>query len=214
MVCKNCGSNIPETSKFCTTCGATVEEAPAAQGALYGEPATKNKSKLMKLIIPIAAGVVALVVALILIFGGSYKTPVKNYFKAIESGSGSKLQSCYSFSVKAAKADGESSAEIKEDYKDRAEDLNENYADRYGKDFKIKYKIKDTDEWDKDEIEDMEELLNELIEEEDAKMGKVRISKVVEVEVEVEVKGSEDEAEFDKTFTVAKINGKWSLVGF
>ena len=213
MVCKNCGANIPDTSKFCTTCGATVD-AVAAQEPVFGEPvaAAKDNSKLKKLIIPVAAGVVALIVVLILIFGGSYKTPIKKYFDAIESGSGSKLQSCYSFYVKAAKAEGDSSSEIKEEYKERAEEMNESYAEKYGDNFKIKYKIKDIDEWDKEDVKDREEMINEIFEDEDVDMGKVNISKVVEVEVEVEVKGSEDEAEFDRTFTVVKINGKWNLM--
>ncbi len=213
MVCKNCGANIPDTSKFCTTCGATVD-AVAAQEPVFGEPvaAAKDNSKLKKLIIPVAAGVVALIVVLILIFGGSYKTPIKKYFDAIESGSGSKLMASEPFAEKMLKAEGESSADIKEEYKEKAEELHEDYADKYGDDFKIKYKIKDADKMDKDDLEEAEDYINLMIEMSDVDMKEVNISGGYEVEVDVEVKGSEDEDEFERNFTIIKINGKWNLM--
>ena len=31
MFCKNCGAQLPDDSKFCTTCGTNLADAPAAQ---------------------------------------------------------------------------------------------------------------------------------------------------------------------------------------
>lgn len=210
MVCKNCGANIPEGTKFCTSCGATVEaEVGFQDAAVVQAPAKKSNKKLIAII----AGVVAVIIAFICIFGGgSYKSTIKKYYSAIENGDGSKLQACYPFYVKAAKADGDSASDIKDEYKDRAESLHDLYAERYGDDFKIKYEIKDADKVDKDDLEDFEKELNEAIEEEDINMGKVSISQGYEVEVEGTIKGSEDEDEFEDTFYMLKINGKWNII--
>ena len=209
MVCKNCGANIPEGTKFCTSCGATVEaEVGFQDAAVVQAPAKKSNKKL----IAIVAGVVAVIVALILVFGGgSYKTPINNYFDAIEKADGAKLQKCSPFAVKFEKAAGESADDIKDDYQESAEFLHEMYAAQYGDDFKITYKIKDKEALDKDELKELQDEINDEIEEEDIDMGKVKITKGYEIEVEVTIKGSDGEDTDDEEFTVVKIDGKWNL---
>ncbi|MBR2044662.1 MAG: zinc ribbon domain-containing protein [Agathobacter sp.] len=82
MLCKNCGSNIPEGSKFCPYCSAQVVDSPEQQ---LGQPAPETNGKKK---VPMIAGIVAVVViiigVIIAIFAGSsskgYETEVENFF--------------------------------------------------------------------------------------------------------------------------------------
>lgn len=64
MVCRNCGSEMAETSRFCLNCGADLTE--------NAEPETKKKKGLKTIIIAAAAVVViaAIVIGAVKLFGG------------------------------------------------------------------------------------------------------------------------------------------------
>ena len=38
MFCPNCGSNLPDNSRFCASCGANIESSSQPQNAVYDEP--------------------------------------------------------------------------------------------------------------------------------------------------------------------------------
>lgn len=48
MYCSNCGTQIPDDSKFCTGCGAAVNAAPAKTAAPAKAPASAGKKKKEK----------------------------------------------------------------------------------------------------------------------------------------------------------------------
>lgn len=85
MFCYKCGSQIDDDAKFCRHCGAKMNiistEAPAAPvseiKANEKQPTMKSvKKKTSKGLVFGLVGVVALIIALVLILGGNQETPV------------------------------------------------------------------------------------------------------------------------------------------
>lgn len=78
MICKNCGNNIPEGSKFCEKCGSPagegVQYAGSVQNVQYTVPqngaAAVPKKKSKKKIALIAAAVVILLIVIIAVVSG------------------------------------------------------------------------------------------------------------------------------------------------
>ena len=78
MFCENCGAQIPDGSMFCENCGTKMEvaEAPVATAVpaqkAFSLAALMEKAKAIhqknKLIFPIAGGVLAIAIALIIVF--------------------------------------------------------------------------------------------------------------------------------------------------
>ncbi len=86
MLCRNCGSNIPEGSQYCPYCSMQISNSSYQQFG-YQEPATKKKKKW-----PIIAGVTAIIAliggAIALIFAISsskgYEKEIENFFAYFE----------------------------------------------------------------------------------------------------------------------------------
>lgn len=147
--------------------------------------------------------------------GDSYKDPVKNYFTAMEKGSGKKLQKAYGDKI----VDGldnlleeEDVYEDEEDIDDiddvfdyMAEEYHDTLVDAYGKNIKVKYKITDKEKLDKDELKDIEKSLKEMLDE------KCKVKKGYEIEVEATVKGKDGKDTDDQDITVIKLDGDWVM---
>ncbi len=167
------------------------------------------------------AGIAAAAVLFFVLIGGlfnlgdSYKDPVKNYFAAMEKGSGKKLQKAYGDKI----VDGldnlleeEDVYEDEEDIDDiddvfdyMAEEYHDTLVDAYGKNIKVKYKITDKEKLDKDELKDIEKSLKEMLDE------KCKVKKGYEIEVEATVKGKDDKGTDDQEITVIKLDGDWIM---
>ncbi len=174
MFCPNCGSNVPDTERFCPTCGTAMggnaaPEAPAA-------PAKPDVVSLIKSKLPLIIGAVVAVVAVVflwnLLFGGS--TAAK-YVKAANKGDvkgASKVmfvKSEDSIEAQADKADMKLEDYYKdvldaEDYKDyceeRKEDADDENSDEYGSNWKTKAKeLGSTTDLSDDEEKQIESIL-------------------------------------------------------
>ena len=81
-ICNKCGATLPENGKFCTTCGAKVEDAQAAAPAANPAPAQaapvqkekKPVNKKLFIIIGAAVAALILVVAIIVVISSIVKT--------------------------------------------------------------------------------------------------------------------------------------------
>ncbi len=180
-----------------------------------GDQATKKNKKIGTIAI-------AAVAAVVLIAGGSmvsssaYKTPIKNYFEAMEKGNGKKLQKAYGKALVSAMDDyfededfyeyGEYD-DIDEMFDEMAESFKDDLEDEYGKKTKITYEITDKDKIDKDDLEDFEDTFK------DAFDKKLKISKGYEVDVKAKFKGKDDKDTEKLQLIVLKINGKWAAMG-
>ena len=168
MVCKRCGKELPEGTKFCVACGAACEETTANQtgetaanqagGAAAGEQKAEGGSKAavidgvkaqfsgpegMKKLIAVAAGVVILVLLIVfcnLIFGSSPKKAFKAFVQGTYSWDFKKIMNN---SISAKKAQKALDTYDKDDFEDEYEDAMDYYKDLLEdmKDDGIKYKV-------------------------------------------------------------------------
>lgn len=97
--CAKCGKEISDTATFCPSCGAKV--APGMQGTsgVQFQKATPGTTRRKT---PILAGVVALVLLFVVIFGirslmtPAYEKPIKLFEEGINKGSFSKMKKALS----------------------------------------------------------------------------------------------------------------------
>lgn len=175
MFCPNCGTELPDDSVFCGTCGQRVDEEGGAQQPsddgiqqvfTPSQMPAPEKKKNVKLIGGLAAGAVALIViitVLVKVFGGgSYTKPMDQVCKLVNSRD-TKIEKYVSavspkFMVNAydngvslmKEVDGfdEVMDEAKEELSDGFDEL----KDIYGKDFKVKYEVLDKEKMSKSDL--------------------------------------------------------------
>lgn len=174
--CGNCGNSVPDDARACPYCGTMLSGGPAAS-AKKGFDAkgffANNKKKIIAACGAIV-GIVAIILILSAIFGGSYKTPIKHYFANENNLKKAELED-----VVVNGMDGFAKSEIKDVYellsssknfKDVRKQIEENWKEEakdneeeYGKDWEIDYEIdKDSlEEWDEDDIKDYQDWLKD-----------------------------------------------------
>lgn len=195
--CMQCGAQIDDNAEICSSCGS------AQANSTNGDTTTAlNSSK--KSNVPIIAAVAVVVVVLLLIlkvlFGGSYKDPIDNMCKAMETGKGKYLYKCMPKALIEEEYDDMKKSEIIDELDDSAEMLQEYLEDEYGDDVKISYKVLDKEKVDKDDLEDIEDDYD------------FKVSKGYEVDIKLTIKG-DDEKDTEKTsISVYKVKGNWCVL--
>lgn len=133
-------------------------------------PVNNNKKALIYA--GAAAGALVVLILLIVllssVFGGSYKKPIKKSIALINK----KVENDLEYSKWCQSALDQELMEVradiiksyKEDAEETYEDAIDELKDQFGNNFKIKYKIKDADKMDKDDLEEMQDDLEEYIE--------------------------------------------------
>ena len=229
--CNMCGNQMEDQATFCPICGAASEAAPApaqqapaanpvndimgkvqdfgAQAANFGQnyvQAAKKDKKLWA----IAAGAIVAAILVIwgliaLLGGGGYKQPIDDMID-MQMGKASKAQIKRMFPKEMIEEADLDMDDYWDEYKDSKEDMLEELEDQFGKNVKISYKITDKEKWDKDDLEEAAELLNEAY---DIKESKVKAA--YELEIEMKIKGRDDSDETETTLNVIKIGSKWYI---
>jgi hypothetical protein len=152
MNCAKCGTQMGENERFCGACGAPVggqslPANPVALGPYGGVSAVPTaKPKNYKRIGIIACGIVAVFVAVVIIFavsgGGGYKSVIDKYYKAIETTDANLYYSILAPEyVDYMVGPGNwysTTDDFKRELKDQLKDKLEGYEDDYGKKIKIK----------------------------------------------------------------------------
>ena len=170
--CGNCGNSVPDDARACPYCGSMLDGGPAPAPAKGGIGGFIQSHK--KLLIAACAGIVGLIAVILIlsaIFGGSYKTPIKEYYARQNSkdydiedrfvnqfdGLGKKqLKAIYKI-ISSSK----NWKDAEDDYEDNWKEFCDNNEDEYGKDWKYTYEITDTDELDKDDLKDIKDEFKE-----------------------------------------------------
>lgn len=206
MYCTNCGSQMPDTNRFCTKCGAPLkmkhggsgnypapepepdplyeDDPPYEPDPIYDpEPSpepiiTPKKGLPLPAIIGIAAAALAVIVAVVcvLVFGSSYKTPVKDLAKVV---SDKKADSSDALRLVLPKKTAKklrtissalnqldpfgSETDLNDVFTGDIEDFSNAVRSTYGNDAAVRFKIVDRDRIDRDDLEDYEELIREKI---------------------------------------------------
>ena len=182
-------------------------QAPQAPVAPQAPQAPKkfDLSGDNKKFIFIGAGALVAVIIIIAIIAGvagnGFKKPVKAYAEGIQENDGKiDVEAYYEDYVDGWEDSLEERIEIIADY----------LEDECGKGYKVKVEFKDKEKYNKDDIEDfVEDLEDDYGIEYDAD----DFSKLYEVDVEMVAEGDDDEIDVgDGTLYVAKIDGEWFIV--
>lgn len=203
--CMQCGSQIDDNAEICSSCGAAQSNVTTGNEA-GGATAVKKSSKA-----PLIAAVAVIVVVILLIFkalfGGNYKDPIDNMFKAMETGKGKYLYKALpSAAFDSEEFEDMKKSEIIEEFDEMAEYISESLEDAVGKNPKIKVKYLDKEKIDKDDLEEMEDDYKESTDQ------KIKVSKGYEVEIEVTIKGKDEKESTEMTLEVYKVDGDWCVM--
>ncbi len=238
MFCQKCGNQMQDNEKFCTACGAPVENdaetpqnQPAGSAPAPQTPPTANKivDFVKAHIIPLAGGLIALIaiIAIVagIVTGQSAEGIAKKYVKAVGGGELKKADGYMLISTedafeKAAKAadkeldeyleDTYNCDSMKEYWNDNEEDMEDMLEDNYGK--SVKVSIKKVKKVDKYSNKKLKEFRNEHEKYFDAfEMDSEKVKAVADVTIKTEIKGKDDDDTTEMTITLVKYKGKWKV---
>lgn len=170
MFCKNCGAQLSDGSKFCTSCGTSVKGAQSSSE--NASPATNKKAK-KKFPVGIIVIVVIVIAAIALFSGGNggYKKTIDNFFEGLFEADGKLFVSTFSESYIEEQIESNgyrNKAVLTERLQDNLDELAEEYIDELGKGWKYTYEIIDIAEYgDEAEISVRIELIGKKTEESD-----------------------------------------------
>ena len=182
-------------------------QAPQAPVAPQAPQAPKkfDLSGDNKKFIFIGAGALVAVIIIIAIIAGvagnGFKKPVKAYAEGIQENDGKIVVEAYYEDY----VDG-----WEDSLEERIEIIADYLEDECGKGYKVKVEFKDKEKYNKDDIED---FVDDLEDDEYIEFDADDFSKFYEVEVEMIAVGDDDEIDVgDGTFYVAKVDGEWLIV--
>lgn len=229
--CTKCGASLDENASFCTSCGAkfydsTAPAQPAAEKVADANESVLDKFKananaesikkltenpnFKKYVGLGAICVVALILIIVLcsMLTGGYAKPVENMFEAIQKKDGELMMESYSeYEVDyKAEAYDMSKKEVSKYYKEIAKGSYDLVKEEYGRDFKIKVSIEDKEKIEKDDLKDIEEILQIKFDKK-----KLEVTKGYVLDCDIEIKGDDDEDTESGEFLVLKIDGEWCI---
>lgn len=199
--CGHCGSTLADNATFCPNCGAAITDQgmpqqqfnqPAFQQAMpnaMGAPkAGMSKNAKLAIIIAAAAVAIGLIVWLIIVLlGGGYEKPLKNYVKALEN----KDVDLFVDSVTPSESLGALDTLSESSAKSQYSRIVNNLINKYGEDYKISYEILEKTEMSSKKTFGLFEGYT--------------------LKVKFTVSGSKKEGSVTRAVTVIKIDGKWCL---
>ena len=187
-------------------------------------PASENKGFDIKKIVSAVVVIAAIFLVgnfVINLFGGGAKKPIKNMVKFAETGKTEYFFDAFPKSL-VKELDEDAYDEIEEGIEDEVIPIIEDIED-----LKISYDIKDKEKLDKDDREDLAEMLEDFMKEMDSRTD-VKVSKAYIYEIDWEIEGDYEGDDFDAEYAdlddladelsdqdiiVAKVNGKWGIAG-
>ena len=202
MFCGMCGAENKEGAKFCEKCGA-----PINKGQKRDEINATNQNKKVGMI-AVAVLAVVIVVALFSLFGGrGYESTVKEYFNATMDGDAKAVVNLIPKKVmeKELKNEGYDEDEMDmfiEEGEKQLQDTLDSIEDAMGKDWKMTYEIKETEDVTGRELKEIKD---------DYEGYDIDVSEAKKVEVEMKVKAKENENSHTVRLHLIKIGRSWYL---
>lgn len=241
--CGNCGAVMDDAAAVCGNCGAQlapapVQAAPAAQVA-QAAPAKKidvsavvnkvtatatevingvksgDKNSMIKGGIAVAAVAVVLILIISLFSGGGEEKVVKKFIKAYDKENAAALVKLVPKYVRELAE--ERDLDLEEAYEDEIADFYDYMTEELDADkLSFKFKVKDIDEVDEDDLEEYADNIKDSIQfvDSDVEFKKSKVTKGCEVDVDVTVKGGGDKDKVDLTLSLIKYSGKWYVVEY
>lgn len=227
MFCPNCGSNVPDTERFCPTCGTAMGGGNPAPAAPQAPAAKPDVVALIKSKLPLIIGAVVAVVAVVflwsLLFGGSaaakyVKASIHGDIKKADKYTFTKTEDYFEAAADDAdmKIDDYYKSLDAKDFKDycenEKEDADDRMSDSYGSNWKVKTKeLGSTTDLSKEEEKEIEATLEryeelDLIEEADD------YDNYKKVWVLVSTKGEDGKSFGVRTIYMAKKGLSWKVI--
>lgn len=203
MFCGYCGTNNADNAAFCSVCGAKLEPQQQKKEEKKKETASNNKNRTIGII---AVAVVALVFAVAVFGGRSYKATVKQLVNAsfVDADGGDFIKVFPKKVVKLLMEDDdyydidEFAEEVTEDLEAHLNRLNSQYGEH-----KIKYKIVEAEKASKKALSEIKSYYKEEFD------VKVSAAKNVEIELTIKYDGGTDTDDLD--IYLIKIGRSWYL---
>ncbi len=225
--CPRCGEPTPQQPGMPGQPGQPgmpgMPGQPGMPGVGYpaGYPQQKTGgNKNLPIIIGAAVAVVAVVLILVFVvfkpFGGGGTSPegvAKEYVEARLRGDVDKILSLSNPDVRAAAVEqgfDDDEDELREYLEDSYDSLLGTLDDTYGDDWTAEVEVEDVDEYDEDEVKDVEDDYESMGYE---KMDLEGFA-LVEVNARILDSDGEEQDESSTTVNLIKQNGKWYVVGF
>jgi len=199
MFCGKCGAQNADGASFCTSCGAQLD-APVVNPS-------EKKQKKVGIIATAVVAVLAVILVVVLFFGRSANATAKAYVRAILDADAEEIVELLPREVReAAKKQGELTEEDLELMEDMLEGTYSFLEIALGEDWqeKISYKVVDSEDLDKDDVEDLEDMYRD----EDID---INISAAREVEVELSYRLDGEKETNSIWVTVIKVGRSWYL---
>lgn len=160
----------------------------------------------------IAAGIIALIVVVIILLSGSkYTTALDNYFDVNCYGKADKIEllAPKEYWDYYEEENDKSLDDLKEQFEENWDDMQDMLEDRYGKNIKVTYKVVDEDKISDRKMKKIAEALEDTydIDADSVKEG-------YKIDVEMTIKGSEDDDEEESTFNIIKIGSRWYMISY
>lgn len=219
--CTNCGAEMDDLAAVCGNCGTALAEASAPAeiptAPVKANPLKDAMNKVSRKTLAIAGAVVAAIVVIVIIasaFSGGPDDAVKKYYKAMAEGDGKKLAECIFDYGSKDYADKQVS-----NYKDIAKEAAEEFEDEYGDKAKLKIKVLDTYTYDKDDDE-FDSVADDLIdgkdylkeEYDDIDFSRDDVKKVARVCYRAEITGDDGTEVSYRSVLVVKIGSDWYVL--
>ncbi len=207
--CGHCGAKVPTDIDFCPECGNRLNPtlvSAVSTGKAYdpGKSLTKNEKYIKFGLIGIIA-VVAMILCFTLFGGRSYEKVVDTMVKATFEADGKAMMSllpdkyieygCEQDNITRAEAEDKIEEELESTLK---------YIDGLTDDWDYHYEITETEDYDKDELGDLQEYCGDTFD------FKVKDAKQITVKFTVSI-GGEDVNSNSSDFTVIKVGNSWYL---
>lgn len=202
--CTKCGSPLDIDSVFCPNCGAKIR-------ITTNLPDTKRKNIILKTGF-LLAGILIVILIFSSIFGGGYESVPDDLFEGIEDAEPHKIirvmPDCEIEQLEKSLREYDIYTSAEDYITITLKTMLKTMALEYGDDISISYDIIDRKELSESKLKDIENQLKIMYNAKDTEA-----SKGYSLKLDVEIEGDNKTNNKNITIDVAKVDGKWCLVG-
>lgn len=202
--CTKCGSPLDIDSVFCPKCGAKIR-------ITTNLPDTKRKNIILKTGF-LLAGILIVILIFSSIFGGGYESVPDDLFEGIEDAEPHKIirvmPDCEIEQLEKSLREYDIYTSAEDYITITLKTMLKTMALEYGDDISISYDIIDRKELSESKLKDIENQLKIMYNAKDTEA-----SKGYSLKLDVEIEGDNKTNNKNITIDVAKVDGKWCLVG-
>ncbi|MDO5125246.1 MAG: zinc-ribbon domain-containing protein [Ruminococcus sp.] len=202
--CTKCGSPLDIDSVFCPKCGAKIR-------ITTNLPDTKRKNIILKKGF-LLAGILIVILIFSSVFGDGYESVPDDLFEGIEDAEPHKIirvmPDCEIEKLEKSLREYDVYTSAEDYIAITLETMLKTMASEYGDDISISYDIIDRKELSESKLKDIENQLKIMYNAKDTEA-----SKGYSLKLDVEIEGDNKTNNKNITIDVAKVDGKWCLVG-